>query len=92
MVQGVCELLWMKIVLDVPRIKYEVNKSVISIAHNSVQHDRTKHIEVDQHFIEEKLESSLIATTYITSGLQLPYMFIKGLTIEWFQYLTSWKF
>ena len=52
MAQGVCELLWMKIILDDLKIKYEVpmafnNKSAISIAHNVVQHDRTKHIEID---------------------------------------------
>ena len=32
------------------------NKSAINIAHNPIQHDRTKHIEVDRHFIKENLE------------------------------------
>jgi hypothetical protein len=31
------------------------NKAAISIAHNIVQHDRTKHVEIDRHFIKEKL-------------------------------------
>ena len=54
MAQGVCELLWMKIILEDLKIKYEapiglvcVNKSAISIAHNPIQHDPTKHIEID---------------------------------------------
>jgi len=54
MAQGVCELLWMKIILDYLKIKYEApmglechNKSAISIAHNPVQHDQTKHVEID---------------------------------------------
>ena len=38
------------------------NKSAISIAHNLVQHDRTKHVEIDRHFIKEKLDNGLIAT------------------------------
>ena len=38
------------------------NKSVINIAYNPMQHDRTKHIEVDQHFIKEKLDSRMIYT------------------------------
>jgi len=45
MALGVCELLWMKIILDDLKIKYEApmgltydNKSAISIAHNPVQH------------------------------------------------------
>ena len=36
------------------------NKSTINIAHNPVQHDRTKHVEVDNHFIEEILEGGLV--------------------------------
>ena len=86
MAQGVCELLWMKIILDDLKIKYEApmglacyNKSAISIAHNPVQHDRTKHIEIDRHFIKEKLNNGLIATEYIPSRLQSANMFTKGL-------------
>lgn len=30
------------------------NKTTISIAHDLVQYDRTKHVEVDRHFINEK--------------------------------------
>ena len=66
MAQGVCRLLWMKIILDDLTIKYEApikvfcdNKLVISIAHNHVQHDRTKHNEIDQHFTKEKLDHGL---------------------------------
>ena len=58
--QGICELLWLKIILDDMKIRwkklmklYSDNKSTISIAHNPVQHDRTKHIEVDRHFIRK---------------------------------------
>lgn len=32
---------------------YWYNKFAISIAHNLVQHDRTKHIENDKHFIKK---------------------------------------
>ena len=86
MAQGVCELSWMKIILGDLKIKYEAlmglvcdNKSAISIAHNPVQYDRTKHIEIDQHLIKEKLDSGLIAAEYIPSKLQLTDMFTKGL-------------
>ena len=95
MAQGICELLWMKIVLDDLKIKYEVpmkfcdNKSTISIAHDPIQHDKTKHIEVDWHFIKEKLKSGLIITTYIPSRHQLVDVLTKGLTTKQFQDLTS---
>ena len=36
------------------------SKSAISIANNLVQHDRTKQVDVDHHFIEEKLEEGVI--------------------------------
>jgi len=95
MAQGVCELLWMKIILDDLKIKYEApmglacdNKPAISIAHNPVQHDQTKHIEIDRHFIKEKLDDGLIATEYIPSRLQLANMFTKGLPTKQFEDLT----
>ena len=72
MTHGICELLWIKIILSDLGIKwkepmklYYDNKSTISIAHNPVQHDRTKHVEEDRHFIKEKLENGLICIPYI---------------------------
>ena len=56
------------------------NKSAISIAHNPVQHDRTKHIEIDRHFIKEKLESGLICTPYVPTRHQLADVLTKGLS------------
>lgn len=55
------------------------NKSAINIAHNPVQHDRTKHIEIDRHFIKEKIEEGLICMSYIPSGDQLADVLTKGL-------------
>jgi len=61
MVLGICEVLWIRgllkdlgLELNEPVKIYCDNKVAISIAHNPVQHDRTKHVEVDQHFIKEK--------------------------------------
>jgi len=63
MAQGVCEILWLKRVLEelkrpvsLPMKLYCDNKAAISIAHNPVLHDRTKHVEIDRHFITEKLK------------------------------------
>ncbi|CAL2269762.1 unnamed protein product [Prunus armeniaca] len=53
MAQGVCELLWLRRLLrdlgfrpQKPIDLYCDNKAAITIAHNLVQHDRTKHVEV----------------------------------------------
>ena len=61
MAQGVCELLWVQIILsdlgfdpkDSMKLYCDSN-AAISIAHNPVQHDRTKHVEIDRHFIDRK--------------------------------------
>ncbi|KZT75923.1 Cysteine-rich RLK (receptor-like protein kinase) 8 [Dorcoceras hygrometricum] len=78
MANGVCELLWLKLVLEELKLSWEVpmmlfcdNKSAISIVNNPVQHDRTKHIEVDRHFIKEKLEGGLICMPFVTSEQQI---------------------
>nr|KYP46112.1 Retrovirus-related Pol polyprotein from transposon TNT 1-94 [Cajanus cajan] len=96
MAQGICELLWLKIILEDLRIKsdepmrlYCDNKSVISIAHNPVQHDRTKHIEVDKHFIKEKLDSGLICTPYVSSQDNLADILTKGLNSNIFEKIVS---
>lgn len=69
-----CELIWLESILEDMMIKcdeptrlYCDNKFAISIAHNPMQHDRTKHIEVDRHFIKEKLDKNLIYTPYVSS-------------------------
>ncbi|KAL6327175.1 hypothetical protein AAG906_015214 [Vitis piasezkii] len=70
--QGMCEGLWLQklleelhITIDLPIKLYCDNKATISISHNPVQHDKTKHIEVDRHFIKEKFEKGIICMTYI---------------------------
>ena len=89
--QGLCELLWLKIILDDLRIKwngpmklYCDNKSTINIAHNSIQHDRTKHIEIDRHFIKEKLEEGVVCMSNVPSEHQLANILTKGLNSSMF--------
>ena len=47
--------------IHMPMKLYYDNKATISIAQNPVQHDRTKHVEIDRHFIEEKIDLELFA-------------------------------
>ncbi|RDY01552.1 Copia protein, partial [Mucuna pruriens] len=65
MAHGICEGLWMKIILDDFKVLFCDNNPTMNIAHNLVQHDRTKHIEIDRHFIKEKLDSGLIVTSHV---------------------------
>ena len=96
MAQGICEQLWLKILLKDLNIKWDErmrlycdNKSAINIAHNPVQHDRMKHIEIDKHFKKEKLDSGLIHTLYVFTGNQLSDVFTKGLNRTRFQEIIS---
>ena len=96
MAQGVRELLWLKIILEDLKIEWDSpirlycdNKSTISIAHNTVQHDRTKHIEIDRHFIKEKLDSELICTPYMSTHNQLMDLLTTWLSSSVFQSIVS---
>lgn len=64
------------------------NKSAISIAHNPVQHDRMKHVEVHRNFIKEKLDSALICIPHISNKSQLADVLMKGLDSTTFQVIT----
>ena len=54
------------------------NQAAINIAHNPNHHDQTKHVEIDRHFIKEKLDIGLICTPYVPSSKQLADILTKG--------------
>jgi len=56
------------------------NKAAINIAHNPIQHDRTKHVEIDSHFIKEKLREGIIYTPYVKTREQLVDMLTNGVS------------
>lgn len=91
-----CELLWQKILLNDLRVEWTAlmklycdNKSAISIGYNPVQHDQTKHVEVDRHFTKEKLDNGLTCTPYISSHDQLADVLTKGQPAAVFRRMTS---
>lgn len=93
---GICEVLWVEKILqefkvfNSPPIKlYCDNKSAISIAHNLVLHDRTKQVEVDKHFIKEKIERGQICITHVPTADQSADILKKGLPKKLFNNITS---
>ena len=92
---GICEV-WVKRILDglkVPILSpikaYCDNKATISIAHDPILHNRTKHVEVDKHFSKEKIKNGQICMTYIPIDEQIVDVLTKGLCKKQFEKLTG---
>lgn len=86
MAQATCELMWVRHLLAEIRLGESSpmqlwcdNEAAIHIASKPVFHERTKHIEVDCHFVRKKIQQKLIVTNHVRTGEQLAYIFTKAL-------------
>ena len=81
-----CELMWIKQLLQELKfcevqqmLLYCDNQAMLHIASNPVFHERTNHIEVDCHFVREKLMAEEISIEKIGSNDQLTNILTKSL-------------
>ncbi|KAJ9552995.1 hypothetical protein OSB04_017040 [Centaurea solstitialis] len=55
------------------------NVSVVYLTENPVQHQRTKHIELDIHFVRDKVRLGAIKVLHVPTDYQYADIFTKGL-------------
>jgi hypothetical protein len=83
---GVAEATWLRQLLhelQAPPSRciliYCDNISILSLSTNPVQYQRTKHVEIDLHFVREKVAIGQICVLHVLTTSQFTDIFTKGL-------------
>lgn len=84
---AVAETSWLRQLLDELRhpirratLVYCDNISAIYLSTNPVQHQRTKHIEIDLHFVRDKVATGAVRVLHAPTTSQYADIFTKGLS------------
>ena len=88
------EMTWVQMLLrdlhvflhDIPTLWCD-NISAMSMASNPLFHARTKHIEIDYHFVREKVTKKDLAVAFVPTDEQIADIFTKSLSSSRFQTL-----
>jgi histone deacetylase 1/2 len=93
---GVAEATWLRqLLLELqctPRratLVYCDNISAVYLSSNPVQHQRTKHVEIDLHFVREKVALGHVRVLHVPTTSQYADVFTKGLPTSLFQEFRS---
>ena len=65
------------------------NVSAVYLSTNPVKHQRTKHVEIDIHFVREKVAKGEVRVFHIPAAHQYADIFTKGLTTSLFNQFKS---
>ena len=92
---GACyELTWLRYLLrdlgvlhPEPALLYYDNKAALHIATNLVFHERTRHIEMDCHYIRDMIQAGSVATRFVNSTHQLADVLTKALGKDVFTFM-----
>ena len=87
MAHATCEAIWLISLFNDFGIKIKRpvrvlcdNQSAIYLTKNPVFHERTKHIEIDCHFLRDKVVEGIIEVEYVPTKYQLADIFMKAVS------------
>nr|GEU55517.1 ribonuclease H-like domain-containing protein [Tanacetum cinerariifolium] len=75
--------------LSFATLVYCDNVSAVYLSCNPVQHQRTKHIEIDLHFVRDLVAAGQVQVLHVPSRYQFAYIFTKGLPSALFEEFQS---
>jgi histone deacetylase 1/2 len=90
MANTTAELMWIQSLLQELQVPYHTptllcdNLSAVSLAHNPILHARTKHIELDIHFVREKVLAKHLNVLHVPASDQLADPLTKPLSLSSF--------
>jgi hypothetical protein len=83
------ELMWLSYLLSELHIPFNLpivlhcdNKSALHMAANPILHARTKHIEIDYHFVRDLVVNGTLCVRFVRSGDQLADIFTQSNTFQ----------
>jgi hypothetical protein len=80
------ELTWLQHFLrEIPIPLFCGNQDAIHITSKPVFHERTKHIEIDCHYVKDKILNRDISIALVKSKDQVVDMFTKSLCHNWLE-------
>ena len=89
MAMAICEVMCVKALLKELGLKHLGstpilcdNQAALAIAADPVHHDKTKHVEIDCHFIRDKVAEGQVNPTYVPTDEQVADVLTKILTTE----------
>jgi hypothetical protein len=95
MANATAELIWLQSLLDELGVRRPKaarlwcdNLGATYLFANPIFHARTKHIEIDYHFVRERVANKLLEIRFIPSGDQVADGFTKPLAVR---YLENFK-
>lgn len=94
MAMTLCELRWLRYLLYDLRVHitrlitlYYDSQTALHVVANPVFHERTKHIEIDCHFVRDAVQAGFLPPYYLCSDLQPTDIFTEALQSTQFYFL-----